>query len=134
MLAAKPNMKIGLGIILAGTLILGGCEDAGQERQMDQQTVARSGVPSAVDQKMRRGVALNVDDIIALSQAHVPDGVVKRYMDQHGTIYHLTKTDADRLHRGGVSFDLIRYMDDTVTGHWPYPKAGHYLAPFGRGI
>ncbi len=119
-------------LLLASALGTGGCSVADRQR-VDQQAVAQSGVAPSVAEKMRRHLPLNVDDVIALSQAHVRDDVVERYIDAQGTIYDLTKADADCLHRGGVTYDLIRYMDDTVTGHWPYPKAGPYLAPFGRG-
>jgi hypothetical protein len=113
-------------------MALSGCDYAAMQRE-DQQAVAQSGVSRAVYEKMVHGAPLTVDDVIALSQAHVHDYVMKRYMDDQGTIYHLTKGDADRLHQGGVSYDLIQYMDGTVTHHWPYPKAGPYLTPFGRG-
>jgi hypothetical protein len=120
-------------LVLMAALGTTDCRDADQQR-VDQQAVTQSGVAPAVYEKMERRAPLNVDDVIALSQAHVQDRVLKRYIDARGTIYHLTTADADRLHRGGVTYDLIRYMGDTVTGHWPYPKAGHYLAPFGEGI
>lgn len=120
-------------LTLLAALGTAGCDMAAQQR-VDQQTVAQSGVSSAVYEKMVRGAPLSLDDVIALTRAGVRDSVIKRYIDYHDTIYHLTRADADRLRHGGVSFDLITFMEGTVTGHWPYPKAGHFLTPFGRGV
>jgi hypothetical protein len=124
-------MKARKFIVLIGALILTGC-DVVSPQHADQEAVGRSGVSPVVYDKMVHGAPLTVDDVIALTHAGVSDAIITRYVHDHTLIYHLSKSDSERLRRGGVSPTVITYMNETPHYDWRYPKAGPYLTPFGR--
>jgi hypothetical protein len=62
---------------------------------------------------------------VALSQAHVSDGVIVRYIRDHNTIYYLGDSDVKYLRNQGVSPSVIDFMMQTAA-NYPYPGLGPY--------
>jgi hypothetical protein len=56
---------------------------------------------------------LGVSDVAALSRARVNDGIVVRYIRDHGTIYVLSPDEIGYLQKNGVSPSVIDYMVQT---------------------
>src|ERR1700683_2831537 len=101
-------MKIRLLLLVAATRLLAGCGLSDQQKA-DYASVQRSGVSSAIYDKMVHGDPLSVNDVISLSQARVSDSVIVRYIRDQGTVYALNGEDFDRLHRAGVSPSVIDF-------------------------
>ena len=120
-----------------GSLALG--EDAGllagcglsDQQKADYASVQRAGVSSAIYDKMVHEDPLSINDIISLSQAHVSDGVIVRYIRDHGTVYVMTSGDFEQLHQAGVSSSVIDFMARSGDpGYYPYgPGPGPYFYP-----
>jgi hypothetical protein len=129
-------MKHRLFLLLAATCLLSACAPS-QEQLADYAVVQRSGVSSAIYDKMMHGDPLSVNDVISLSQARVNDGIVVRYIRDHGTSYYLTPQDMDHMHQAGVSPSVIDFMAQTG-GPGPYPPYGpgpyFYPPPIAVGI
>jgi hypothetical protein len=123
-------MKHRILLLFAAVSLLAGCGLSDQQKA-DYASVERSGVSSAIYDKMVHDDPLSVNDIIALSQAHVSDGVIVRYIRDHGTVYYLSPPDIDHLHQAGVSPSLIDYMAQSgYPGPYPYgPGPGPYFYP-----
>ena len=123
-------MKIRLLLLVAATCLLAGCGLSDQQKA-DYASVQRSGVSSAIYDKMVHGDPLSVNDVISLSQARVSDSVIVRYIRDQGTVYALNGEDFDRLHRAGVSPSVIDFMARTgYPGPYPYgPGPGPYFYP-----
>jgi hypothetical protein len=102
-------MKSRLFPLLAVTCLLAGCA-LSDEQKADYASVQRSGVSAAVYDKMMHGDALSVGDVIALSQAHVSDAVIVRYIRDQHTVYNLGPRDFARLRQGGVSPSVVDFM------------------------
>jgi len=96
-------------LLAAAALALAGCGSSPQEKA-DLASVRRPGVPIALYDKMVRGQDLSIADVITLSQAHVGDDVIVRYIRDQRTIYRLTGRDIARLQHGGVSQPVIDFM------------------------
>jgi hypothetical protein len=142
-------MKLSRLVLLAVVpLVLAACGPTPQQ-QADYLAVQRSGVSSATYDKMVHGDPLSLADIESLSQAHVNDGVILRYIRDQGTVYTLNSGDVVRLHRAGVSQSVIDYMLGTARAYWDYPPIydpwygpwwgpwygpGFYGPPFGVGF
>jgi hypothetical protein len=80
--------------------------------------------------------ALSLSDIVSLSEARVNDGVIIRYIRDHGTAYYLRPPDFDYLRKNGVSQSVIDFMASTAPyGPGPYgPGPGPYgPGPYGPG-
>jgi hypothetical protein len=118
-------MKPRILFLIAATCLLAGCGLSDQQKA-DYASVQRSGVSPAIYDKMEHGDPLSINDIISLSQAHVSDGVIVRYIRDQGTIYALNGEDFDHLHQAGVSPSVIDFMARTG-----YPGPGPY--PYGPG-
>jgi hypothetical protein len=114
----------------AATALLAGCGLSDQQKA-DYASVQRSGVSPAIYDKMVHDDPLSVNDVIALSQARVSDGVIVRYIRDHGTVYYLSPPDMDHLRQAGVSPSVIDYMARTAYGApYPYgPGPGPYFYP-----
>jgi hypothetical protein len=123
-------MKHRILLLFAATALLAGCGLSDQQKA-DYASVERSGVSSAIYDKMVHDDPLSVNDVISLSQAHVSDGVIVRYIRDHGTVYYLSPPDTDHLHQAGVSPSVIDFMARTAYGGpYPYgPGPGPYFYP-----
>jgi hypothetical protein len=123
-------MKSRILLLVAATCALAGCGLSDQQKA-DYASVQRAGVSSAIYDKMVHDDPLSVNDIIALSQARVSDGVIVRYIRDHGTVYALNGEDFDHLQKAGVSPSVIDYMARTgYPGYYPYgPGPGPYFYP-----
>ena len=117
-------------------LFLAACGPTAQQ-QADQAAVERSGVTPAIYDKMVHDDALSISDIVSLSHARVNDGVIIRYIRDHGTTYYLRPPDLEYLHNNGVSQSVIDFMQQTAPGY-PYGPGPGYgpgpVVPIGIGI
>lgn len=118
-------MKLSRLLILIASLLLTACGLSDQQKA-DYATVQRSGVSSAIYDKMMHGDALSLYDIKALSRAHVSSGIILRYLRDQGTVYYLNSNDVEDLRKAGVSQSIIDYMLQTPNGYppGPYPYVG----------
>jgi hypothetical protein len=122
-------MKMRLLILVAVACTLAGCGLSDQQKA-DYASVQRAGVSPAIYDKMMHDDALSIGDIISLSQAGVSDGVIVRYIRDHGTVYVLSGADFDRLHKGGVSNSVVDYMAHTgYPGPYPYGPGPYFYPP-----
>jgi hypothetical protein len=113
-------MKIRFLLLAVATCALAGCGLTDQQKA-DYASVQRAGVSPAIYDKIVHDDPLSVGDIISLSQARVSDGVIVRYIRDHGTIYVLSSSEIDRLHKAGVSPSVIDFMIHTGYNGGPYP-------------
>ena len=129
-------------VLLVLPLFLSACGLSDQQKA-DYASVQSSGVNSAVYDKMMHGDGLSLYDIKALSRAHVRDGIILRYLRDHGTVYFLNSQDVNDLQKAGVSQSIIDYMLQTPqmygpAGSYPYPYpaigigvgSGPYWGPY----
>ncbi len=122
-------MKIRFLLLIAAASLLSACGLSDQQKA-DYASVQRAGVSPAIYDKMVHDDPLSVNDIMALSQARVSDGVIIRYIRDHGTIYALNGEDYDRLHQAGVSPSVVDYMQRSGYPDGPYgPPPGPYVYP-----
>jgi len=130
-------MKHRILLLVAATCLLAGCGLSDQQKA-DYASVQRSGVSSAIYDKMMHGDPLSVSDVISLSQARVSDGVIIRYIRDNGTLYALNEEDFNRLHQGGVSPSVVDYMARSgYRGPYPYgygPGPYYYPPPVSIGV
>jgi hypothetical protein len=135
-------MRLSRLLVLALPLLLTACGLSDQQKA-DYSSVQRSGVSPAIYDKMMHDDALSLYDIEALSRARVNDGVILRYLRDHGTIYTLNSNDVQNLSKAGVSQSIIDYMLRTPqlyapavigvgVGYGPYPYwgPGPYWGPY----
>ncbi len=125
------SMKSRLLLLCATTVALFGCGLSDQQKA-DYASVQRAGVSSAIYDKMVHDDPLSLNDIISLSQARVSDGVIVRYIRDHGTVYTLSPQDMDHLTHAGVSPSVVDFMARTgyPGGPYPYgPGPGPYFYP-----
>jgi hypothetical protein len=132
-------MNLRLLLVLAVACLLTGCGLSDQQKA-DYAAVQRSGVSSAIYDKMMHGDPLSIGDVISLSQARVSDGIIVRYIRDQGTVYVLSGGDFDHLQKGGVSPSVIDFMAHTgypppypYGPYGPYPY-GPYYPPIAVGI
>ena len=111
-------MKLTRLLILLVPLFLTACGLSPQQKA-DYARVQASGVSSAVYDKMVHDDALSLYDIKALARAHVSDGVILRYLRDHGTVYFLNSDDVTSLRKAGVSQSIVDYMLQTPQGYGP---------------
>jgi hypothetical protein len=123
-------MKPRVLALFVATSFLTACGLSDQQKA-DYASVQRAGVSPAIYDKMVHGDPLSINDIVALSQARVSDGVIVRYIRDQGTVYPLSGQDFDYLHHAGVSPSVIDYMARTgYPGPYPYgPGPGPYFYP-----
>lgn len=125
--------------LAAVPLFLAACGPDAQQ-QADYNAVERSGVSPAIYDKMVHDDPLSLSDIVALTHYRVNDGIILRYIRDHGTVYYLHDEDFKYLHDNGVSQSVVDYMASTSPHYWgpgPYPYYGPYLGPvvpIGIGI
>ncbi|HEV3272098.1 MAG TPA: hypothetical protein VGZ93_07950 [Candidatus Methylacidiphilales bacterium] len=118
-------------LLLVVPILLTACAPSAQQ-EADYAVVRSSPVSPAIYDKMVHGDPLSVSDIAALGQAHVNDGIIIRYIRDHGTIYYLAPPDIDYLQKSGVSQSVIDYMVQTAP---PGPPGGPYPVPVvGVGV
>ena len=132
----KNDMNYRPLLLLVATCLLAGCELSDQQKA-DYASVQRSGVSPAIYDKMVHDDPLSINDVIALSQARVSDGVIVRYIRDHGTGYALNGEDFDRLHQAGVSPSVIDFMARSGPygpGYGPGPGPYIYGPPVSVGI
>lgn len=120
-------MKFRLFILVAMATLLAACGPTEQQKA-DYAAVQRSGVDSAIYDKMVHGDPLSIGDICALKRAGVSDGVVTRYIRDQGTVYTLSSSDYSRLQKAGVSASVIDFMAHTA---YPPPYPYGYPYPYG---
>jgi hypothetical protein len=94
-----------LGVALV-PLFLAACGPTAQQ-QADANAVERSGVSPAIYDKMVHNDPLSLSDIVSLSHERVNDGIIIRYIRDHGTIYDLQGDDFKYLHDNGVSQSVV---------------------------
>ena len=118
-------------LVLVLPLFLAACAMSDQQKA-DYSRVQSSGVSAAVYDKMMHGDALSLYDIKALTHARVNDGIIIRYLRDHGTIYYLNSKDVDDLAKAGVSQSIIDYMLQTAQRNPPPygPNYGPYWGPY----
>ena len=121
-------------LLLLVPLFLAACGLSDQQKA-DYSAVQRSGVSSATYDKMLHDDALALTDIENLSRARVNDGVILRYLRDHGTIYTLNSHDVVQLKKADVSGSIIDYMLQTSRNYggydgYPYGPYGYY-GPYG---
>jgi len=118
-------------IYLCPLVLLTACGLSDQQKA-DYDSVQRAGVNSGVYDKMVHDDPLSPNDIISLSRKGVSDGVIIRYIRDHGTIYSLTSSEVTNLRKSGVSESVVDYMlrtqvdqgPDVIIGVGPYPYWG----------
>jgi len=99
-------------LVLTIPFLLAACAPSEQQRA-DYAAVQSAGVSPAVYDKMVHGDSLSISDVAALSQARVNDGIIVRYIRDHGTVYMLGPQDIAYLQRSGVSPSVVDYMVQT---------------------
>ncbi len=104
-------------------LFLSACGLTDQQKA-DYASVQRSGVNSAVYDKMVHGDDLSLYDLKALSRAGVSDAVILRYLRDHHTVYSLNSSDVTSLRKAGVSQSIVDYMLQTPQYYGPGPAIG----------
>jgi hypothetical protein len=104
-------------------LFLSACGLTDQQKA-DYASVQRSGVNSAVYDKMVHGDDLSLYDIKALSRAGVSDGVILRYLRDRNTVYALNSGDVTSLRKAGVSQSVVDYMLQSPQMYGPGPVIG----------
>jgi len=110
-------------LVLLLPLFLSACGLTDQQKA-DYAGVQRSGVNSAVYDKMMHGDQLSLFDIKALSRAGVSDGVILRYLRDHDSVYYLNSGDVTSLRKAGVSQSVVDYMLQTPQNYGPGPVIG----------
>jgi hypothetical protein len=102
------------------------------QQKADYARVESSGVSSAIYDKMVHDDDLSLYDIKALSRAGVSDGIILRYLRDHGTIYYLNSDDVASLRKAGVSQSIVDYMLQTPQANGPviYPVIGIGYGPY----
>ncbi len=120
-------MKLFRLLVLILPLFLTACGLSDQQKA-DYASVQRSGVSSAIYDKMVHGDALSLYDIESLSRARVSDGAILRYMRDRATIYTLNSADVQELRNAGVSQSIVDYMLETPRMYAPVPV---YPYPYG---
>jgi hypothetical protein len=121
-------MKFSRILLLIVPLFLAACGLSDQQKA-DYASVQRSGVSSAVYDKMVHGDPLSLYDIKSLSRARVSDGVILRYLRDRQTVYSLSTSDVESLRKAGVSQSIIDYMLQTPRFYGPY----FYSDPYWGG-
>ena len=101
------------------------------QQKADYDSVQRSGVSSAVYDKMVHGDLLSLGDIKSLARSGVNDAVILRYIRDHGTVYTLSSEDVTSLRKAGVSQSVVDYMLQTARNNGPYGPYGPYGYPYG---
>jgi hypothetical protein len=132
---SSRTLRRALGIAVL-PLLLAACGPTVQQ-QADYAAVGRSGVSPAIYDKMVHDDALSLSDIVSLSEARVNDGVIIRYIRDHGTAYYLGPRDFDYLRHNGVSQSVIDFMASTAPAPGPYGPYGPGpgpIIPIGIGI
>jgi hypothetical protein len=127
------NQRVFFLFVVTCTLSACGLSD---QQKADYSAVQRSGVSSAIYDKMVHDDPLSINDVISLSQAHVSDGVIVRYLRDHGAVYALNAQDYDQLHQAGVSPSVVDFMARSgYPGPYPYgPGPVIYPPPVAIGI
>ena len=72
---------------------------------------------------------LSISDVVALSRAHVNDGIIIRYIREQDTTYILGRKDVQYMQNNGVSQSVIDYMVQTNQG-----GPGFFGPPISVGI
>jgi hypothetical protein len=122
-------MKSRFLLLVAAACALAGCGLSDQQKA-DYASVQRAGVSPAIYDKMVHDDPLSINDIISLSRARVSDGVIVRYIRDHGTVYALNGEDMDHLRQAGVSPSVVDFMARSGYPGGPYgPGPGPYFYP-----
>ena len=127
-ITAHQNAAKLAGIILA-TIGLSACGLTNQQIG-DISALEHCRVPPDIFEKVVHNEPLDVPDIAALSQAHVDDSIITRYIRDHHTIYYLTPAAVSYLQKRGVSQSIIDFMLATAP---PMPPSG-YQPPTSEDI
>ena len=117
-----------LVLLVAATLALAGCGLSDQQKA-DYDQVSHAGVSPAIYDKMVNGDPLSINDITALSRAHVNDGIIIRYIRDHASVYYLGDSDIKYLQDQGVSPSVIDFMIQTGRNYGPYTGPAYWYGP-----
>ena len=82
---------------------------------------------------MQEGHVLTPEDVIALSQRHVPERYILRQIDDAGVDYVLTPEDHKRLEKARVSpavIDALVAASDDFSGHYAGPRHHVYVSAY----
>jgi hypothetical protein len=122
-----PFVTTGQRLLWVATvpLLLAACAPS-EQQEADYAVVAHSRVSPAIYDKMVHGDPLSVPDIVSLSQAHVNDAIIIRYIRDQHTIYYLSAPDFQYMQKNGVSQSVIDYIAQTAP---PVPPGGPYPPP-----
>ena len=112
-------MKLLRLLVLLLPLFFTACGLSDQQKA-DYARVQRSGVSSAIYDKMVHGDDLSLYDIKALSRAGVSDAIILRYLRDQNTTYFLNSDDVAGLRKAGVSQSIVDYMLQTPQMNGPY--------------
>ncbi len=118
-------MKFSRLLLFLVPLLFTACGLSDQQKA-DYSRVQASGVSSAIYDKMVHGDELSLYDIKSLSRAGVSDGIILRYLRDHGSVYYLNSEDVASLRKAGVSQSIVDYMLQTPRMYGPdfYPAIG----------
>lgn len=102
----------GTGAVVGGAVgaVAGGLIGASLDESDQENLHKRS---RSTYNKVDRGEQLDVDDIIALSQAGISDKKIIELIDKTNSHYYLTSYQVDRMRRAGVSERVINHMAQT---------------------
>jgi len=102
----------GTGAVVGGAVgaVAGGLIGASLDENDQENLHKRS---RSTYNKVDRGEQLDVDDIIALSQAGISDKKIIELIQKTNSHYYLTSYQVDRMRRAGVSERVINYMAQT---------------------
>jgi hypothetical protein len=105
------------------------------QQKADYDSVQRSGVSSAIYDKMVHGDPLSLSDIKSLSRNGVSDAVIIRYIRDRGTVYTLSSGDVTSLRKAGVSQSVVDFMLQTAQNPGPYyyPYGPYWGDPYWGG-
>jgi hypothetical protein len=123
----KGMMSTRYWLVMLAPLCLAACAPTAQQ-QADYNAVERSGVSPAIYDKMVHDDALSVSDVASLSRTGVNDGIIVRYIRDHGTVYVLSPDEINYLRNNHVSPSVIDFMVQTGGGAYPYGPG-----PYGPG-
>ena len=102
--------------------------------QSDQNLLQSHHVSASLYSRMLRYDPLALEDIIELSQRHVPSSFIVHYLYQTNAAFYISKSDAAYLRKEGVSKDVIDVLraSNPTYGSSAYPVYPAYpYSPWG---
>ncbi len=119
-----PAASLLLGLLLTGCATFSDTELG---------IIRGSGVSPRIYSKMQEGHVLTPEDVIALTQRHVPERYILRQIDDAGVDYALTTADHKRLEKARVSpavIDALVAASDDFSGRYAGPHHHVYVGAY----